>query len=612
VLAAAAMVTVLGAPEASAQRFQFAYGSPTCVESGLHGVKQLAGGGYVAVGESFQQPGAVCGTSDAYVAVTNAAGAQVWSITYQMGVNSRATDVLELANGDLIVCGYGTIGQPCHPGVSNDIFILHLAPNGGVVNWSTYGGSTSAEEAWKIIQTTVGDNITTFAGDYVVAGSSTNGNTPGNRGGYLLRVNAGLGFIWDHQYGTANNDDYFYGLDEVPANQAGAGDIVAVGGTTTPPAIGTDVFVARVNGNNGNIGLPPQNQSWTDFPNPIAGGVDEGRSVIVLRNGPNAGDIVIAGFTTGAPMPSISDEAFVLELGPDPCNQIANVFFGDNGPLPDRAYDLVEDANPTMAIGDVMVTGFTNIPGGFGQEDVFLQRVGTGPGMALVGPAGVYGGVGNDEGWSVGNAVNNNPLQGETPGYIANGFTASNNLIGAADPQQLYLIKTDVGLGSLCNNVLIPMPAGVAPNATLCGSALGPRIGLQCKPNISKLPWQWGNQLCYAFPQAHQGGGNGNDGAAGIDDAATITFNEGRMTSYPNPLRSGDVLNLRFELSAAATANITVSDIAGRETYRNQIAMGKGTELVPVSTERWTAGTYLVRVTVGTVTTTSHVAVMPK
>jgi hypothetical protein len=101
-------------------------------------------------------------------------------------------------------------------------------------------------------------------------------------------------------------------------------------------------------------------------------------------------------------------------------------------------------------------------------------------------------------------------------------------------------------------------------------------------------------------------------GIVGAENAATISFNEGGMTSYPNPLRGGDVLNLRFELTTEATADVVVSDITGRETYRNEVAIGKGSQLVPVSTDGWPTGTYLVRVTIGSVTATSRVVVLEK
>jgi len=602
-LAAAAIIVLAGSHDASAQQFEYAYGSANCVDGGLHGVQQLAGGGYVAVGESFQQPGGACGTSDAYVVVTNTAGAQVWSATYQVGFNSRATDVLELANGDLIVCGYGMLNQPCNPGsVSNDIFVLHLAPNGALLNANTYGSSTTSEEAWTIIETTVGDNINTFPGDFVIAGSSTNQNAPGMRGGYLLRINAGLGLIWDRQYGTANNDDYFYGVAEVPAGFNGAGDIVATGGSTSPPAIGTDIFTIRVNGNNATIGAAPQNESWTNFPAGPGQSVEVGRAVVILRNGRNAGDIVVAGYTSGAPAPSTNDEVFVVEFSPDPCKQIANVYFGDNGPLADRGYDLVEDANPT---GDVLVTGFTNLDACNNGSDVFLQRVSTGPGMGLVGPISLFGGNGPDEGWSVNNAANVSPT--ETPGYVVNGMTRSANLIGPLDPQQLYLIKTDLVLRTGCERQF-DCPRGSAPRSTQCSRAIGPFIGLQCVPPVPVIFWQSGVPVCPPQPppplnrQVIPG-----DGAVGNDEGATISFNNGLMTSYPNPLRGGDVLNLSFESNAGATAHVVVHDVSGRETYHNDVALETGAHLVPVSTDGWPAGTYLVQVTVGAATATSRV-----
>lgn len=603
-LAAAALISLFGVADVSAQRFEYAYGSANCIETGLHGVLQRGVGGYVAVGESFIGAGGACAnTSNAYVAVTNAAGAQIWSRTYLIGTNSRATDVLELGNGELVVCGYASIAAPCNPaGVSQDIFLMRLAPNGNVIAVNTYGGPTTDEQAWQLVRATVG-GAGVAVGDYIVAGWSTNQNAAGMRGGYLLRTTAGLALIWDQQYGTAPNDDYFLGVDEVPAGMGGAGDIVAVGGSTSPPAVNRDVFLVRVNGTNGTIGAAPQGQSLTNFPPAANNSSDEGRAVIVLRNGPNAGDLVVAGFTNGAPMPSVNEEAWVIEFGPNPCVQVGNVYFGDNGPLPDRANNLVEDANPPAGVASaVVVTGFTNIPGGFGQEDVFLHRVSTGAGIGLIGAGGVYGGQENDRGGAVANATRI-VANSETLGYIINGFTESNNLIGA-DPRQLYLLKTGTGLRTMCNDVLLDFPSGHAQNGTVCVNMIGPNIGLQCVPGIQWIAWNWANLLCYNFPKMVPQGGD--------ESEATMSFNEGRITSYPNPLRSGDVVNLRFELNEEATARVVVSDITGRETYRDDVVMGEGTQVVPLATNGWTAGTYMVRVTVDGVTATSQIVVLEK
>jgi hypothetical protein len=84
------------------------------------------------------------------------------------------------------------------------------------------------------------------------------------------------------------------------------------------------------------------------------------------------------------------------------------------------------------------------------------------------------------------------------------------------------------------------------------------------------------------------------------------------MTSYPNPLRGGDPLNLRFELDADASAHVVIGDIVGREVYRDDVAIGKGTQVVPISTDGWVTGTYLIRVTIGRSTATSRVVVVEK
>src|SRR5262249_50067638 len=151
---------------------------------------------------------------------------------------------------------------------------------------SRYGSPTSSEVGQKIIRAQVGNRINTFPGDFIIAGSTQNpslltSNQITQTDGYILRVSSTFTLVWDKQYGGAGGD-YFYGVDEVPPGQAGAGDIVAAGGSNSPPlAVGTDVFVVRANGNNGTLvsgsltNLPPNSLN------------EEARSIIILRNGPN-------------------------------------------------------------------------------------------------------------------------------------------------------------------------------------------------------------------------------------------------------------------------------------------------------------------------------------
>lgn len=577
----------------AAQQMQYHFGGPTCIESGLHGVKQLTGGGYVAVGES-ETPSS-CGGPDAMVVVTNANGTTVWAATYTIGTASRATDVVEdAANpGQLIVCGT-TTSPSCSP-LSRDIFIMRLGPGGAVMNLQLYGSANSDEEAWKIIQAQVplaGVNV----GDFIVAGSTRNPVPTGPRDAYLLRVNAALGLLWDWQYGNASSDDYFYGVAEVPAPGVNAGDIVAVGGSDMFNTPWTDVFVVRAGGATGAVGAAPQGIVWIDIP--IQSRNDEARSVVVMRNGPNAGDIVLAGFSNGTP--SASDEAIVMELAPN-LTLISSIYFGDNGAFNDRAMDLVEDAQSTSVTGDVMVTGFTNIGGGLGGSDVFLQQVSVGPGMATTPTSAIYGGNGNDEGWSLANATNIGI--GETPGYVVNGITQSSSLIGL-DPAQLYLIKTNATLGSACNQTSVTFAGGPVTASPNSGLTLTSSIGVSCGLTASPSYWPWGVQLCYVFPKPVFGGGT--------EDAATAALAEGSVASYPNPVRRGADLHLRFVMNADAAGALVVDDVLGREAYRTTLRVEKGDRAIAIPTASLSAGTYVARIVLDGTTTSLRFVVLDR
>lgn len=595
VAVAAAVLALAASPDLSAQRFQYHFGGAGCVDGGLHGVKQLAAGGYVAVGES-NTTSSGCGGPDALVVVTNPNGTTVWANTYPIGLSSRATDVVEdvLNPGQLIVCG--TTSFPSCNTISRDIFIMRLLPTGGVANLQVYGSTNGDDEAWKIIQTTLGGGITNV-GDFVVAGSTRNPVPTGPRDGYLLRVDGTLTLLWDWQYGIGSSDDYFYGVAEVPSWLPGFGDLVAAGGSDNLSMPQTDIFVVRASGVTGVVGAAPQNVAWIDVP--LQSLSDEARSVVVLGTGPYAGDIVMAGFSNGTT--STSDEVLVVETGPDPCNPLASVSFGDNAGLPDRGLDLVEDANPTSSTGDVVVTGFTNVAGGFGGSDVFLQRVSLGPTMALMAGSRVYGGNGTDEGWSVANATNNNSA--ETPGYIVNGITQSPNLIGG-DPGQLYLIKTDVTLGSLCNDVGVTFSGGPVTTVNTCGTVPATSINNSCGPVFPTVFSVPGFQLCYALPKPAVG--------SEAEGAVRMAFKEGTVSSYPNPVERGADLHLRFEMNAEASVGLAVSDLLGREVHRTTMHLAKGARTVPVPTASLPAGTYLARVTIGRASSTIGFVVLER
>src|SRR5690349_21087922 len=114
------VIGLLIGSEAAAQRFQYVYGNAGCNEAGRYGVKQVTTGGYITVGET----GCAGGGTDIYVVRTNINGTQMWAWSYSIGHNDTATDVIEDANGDFVICGVTDNGAPC--ALSRDMFILRL------------------------------------------------------------------------------------------------------------------------------------------------------------------------------------------------------------------------------------------------------------------------------------------------------------------------------------------------------------------------------------------------------------------------------------------------------------------------------------------------------
>jgi hypothetical protein len=622
-LAAVALLALfcgLAIVPAHAQRFQRSYGGGGAPgEEGRGGVTAVSTGGFIATGVSTT---GIAAGSDIYVVRTDNTGALVWSSTYSIGNTDEANDIIECANGDFVIVGYtDNVNSGCPP--SRDIFLLRIDPCGRVLWVNTYGTPFSDEIGWEVIEAQSGSPTQfppTNIGDLIVAGSTT--NTPfALRDGYLMRVTAGGGLIWDRQYDVASTDDYFYGLVEATFfNLLGVpDDIVAVGGSGT--TANTDGFMVRVSGTNGTIGAAPQNAS-------LYGGTasfEEFRSVCELRNGPAAtlGDLVAAGNSTVF-SPFGQPDALLVEYGVgNPCLFMSDQIFGDGGgPGADEAYWVRED--PFNPPGSVVVTGYVSLPGGLGGNDAFRHSFFTGP-LAPIAPPGpwIYGSTGTDRGWSVSPVFASFPCH--SPGYVIAGVTNSFNPVAGVN--ELYLIKSDVAgfTGSPTNPC--PFERNVPaiyqiPNLPLrCVSTTQRIIMRWCKPPIRRFCQQWQRFLCYDPDGTIAGFCPGQIcptcipstptpklvAAPAADDAAAM-----KLTSFPNPVTRGSDINLEYTASGDAVAIVTVTDMLGREIYAENSPQTAGTHTAVVSTKGWPVGSYLINVEVAGRSGSRHLEVIDK
>lgn len=593
---------------ASAQRWEDIYGGPNCVETGHNGVRRATEGGYIAVGETFSSTATCTSTnSDIYVVRTNNHGALAWSKSYNIGRIDKGTDIEEVltasgAPDGFVITGYtnhGNSGDNCPQ--SFDILILRIDRCGNVQWVRTYGGTTN-EYGWDILRATRGNGTTTNPGDYIVAGWT--GDAP-NRNGHIIRVTSAGNIIWGAVYlgSTGTTDDYFYAIDELTANTAFAGQVVAAGGTTRNATL--DCWLNRIDATA--TGAPLANAT---FGRTVSN--EDLRSVQELASGSRARDIVATGQTALTGTGSQPD-VYILETDPA-FVWVADRIVGTNA-VPDAGFYIREvPVSGSATASTVVVTGYLTPPAAitFGAQDAFLQRYQTGPNsLAPVTAAFIYGSTNFDQGWSVepvfasGTCITN--------GFIVAGVT-QNPAAAPNDPSQLYLFKTNATLGTGCQRSFSPANSQpIFPRILFTP----PTTVLQviCTPPIASVDRTWRQEVCplnadgtvvCAIPdcpppatkQNLMPGLSDNSGSSGS-----------AVNSYPNPVERGQIVTLECMLQRDDKVAIMVSDMAGIIVHGDIRDVAAGTSQLSLNTEGWSAGAYMIQVRIGRDTHTRRIIV---
>lgn len=489
-----AFIMGLGAGDLIAQRFEHTYGDPLYSEAGRGGVRPVRDGGYVAVGESFSRTEGT--TSDIYLVRTDNDGSLAWSLVYDIGGNDSATDIEEIledpdGNGGFIITGVTENLDPSACRKSRDLFLLRVDRCGNVSWVMTYGTEFTDEIGWDVIETRTGNPfIGTNRGDFVVAGSTTFRSGCG-RNGYLLRVTAGGGLIWDAVYdGPGGGNDYFYALDECLANQNDiTADIVVVGGTNSYSG-NYDAWIVRVDGDNG--GFTSNLHAAAAYGRE---GFEELRSVQELRFGCNRVGNIVATGSTSSGLPS--SDVYIIQTTQHPCEFVDDRTLGDADAHPDEGYSIREIPfnSGEMRAGDIVVTGYLTTSrdlGGHGGKDVFLQTY-LSDLTSLLPRTIVYGGSRTDWGWSVAPVA---PDDCRTAGLVVAGFTGSPDFIDPYDPQQLYFLKTDASRDDRCTALRYPAREGSPRFEPRCQLPNISKIGRQCKTGAERYCQYWWQQIC--------------------------------------------------------------------------------------------------------------------
>ncbi len=607
-LGAGALLAGFGATEASAQRFEYTYGGPRCVDAG-RGVVQVSDGGYITVGETHSRGDGTCldaTQTDVYVTRHEADGSLAWSQSYNIGGADYAFAVREVqydpsGQRGFIIVGYTDNGNYC--GSSNDLFLLRIDPCGNRIWANIYGSPDYEEWGWDVVEAaTSGDpSYGTRQGDFITAGYTTRSQSGNGRDGYMLRVSGSNGaVIWDAIYdGPGADDDYLQGVDEAPlSSPQPTGDIIAVGSSNSYHTGSYDGWIVRVDGNTGRF--------TTGFHGAAAyggTGFEELWSVQELEYGKYRGEIAAVGSSTTL---DGQGDVYVIHTSPNPCQFRDDLVFGDVGGLEDRGFSLREIPFPSQGAqpGDLVITGYMVAPAsrGFGNQDLFLARVTLGNMRLTPGPwVMLYGGANMDWGWSVSPVVDIYNPSCVTNGFVVAGFTNSPNRVAPGDPLQLYLIKTDENLYTTCTTRIYDVRE-TRLRQGYCGVPHIADLREWCEVGLEQECQYWETRICLDrdLPEecriercecSDDARKRNMEGAA---ETGAIS-----LSSYPNPVKSGGSITLNYTLSGSGEMKITVSDISGRNIYDKTVSDISGRGTIDISTKGWTSGTYIVNITSG-------------
>ena len=625
---ALAFISCLSIATVQAQQWQYVYGGDNSDEWGYNNIAPVEGtcagvGGYIAVGADDE--------GDVYVVRTDNNGAHTWEFTYDIrndGTDDVGYSIIELSDGSgFVVCG----GTGNHN--SPEAFLLKINCDGDEVWTKRYPADSGYSIAFDVIEATTGNGTTTNAGDLVACGSAVGPESGGasSLDGLIFRTTSTGTLIWHNNYksNTIREDEEFMQLIEATAigthsqGYLPTGDIIAVG--THISSInqnGSDYqgLVARVDGNNGTINSGgPLQQGMSSFG---YGSLDLPTndiflSVIELQNPSETGpaglpNVVVAGFgtkqnTTTNPPTIVSGKSnFLVKLRDgDPCDPTVESYVGIVN-YQDEAYDIVEipyATNPMDPINqwDLVITGRSNGPSSGASMDAHMLGINPGN-LAPIANAGmVYHPNSGDDDDEIGYSLNvvDNTLS-KTRGLIMCGWTTS-DWLNVSDTNDMYLVKTDLTLssGTTCEDDYDPNQWTNSPWSCLEESRGFPLDTIS--DSAAATARDWDDEACT----------NGSTGGKTVPGIGMVEETGYSIQTAPNPVRSGEALNVFFQgEEAPENIEISVANALGETIMQTSELQLNADGTLTINTNEWNAGAYFINIDDGSYSRTMRVVLV--
>lgn len=212
-------------------------------------------GGYAVVGYVKGEGPA---GDNIYVLKTDAAGTLLWKKPFGTGFDDRGTDILELADGSLVISGYQV-----NPNGKADVVVLKLDSDGAQQWYQAYGEAGVSERGMSLTHTSDGN---------IIVAAESQVSISDDKNIFVLRITDTDGTqLWSNTYGLTDiNGDP---STEIPRGvvSTSAGDLVLTGFTSS--VIGGAGFIMKIDGSGASDPL------WTRiFPNADFNDITNGAS----------------------------------------------------------------------------------------------------------------------------------------------------------------------------------------------------------------------------------------------------------------------------------------------------------------------------------------------
>lgn len=204
-------------------------------------------GGYAVVGYVKGEGPA---GDNIYVLKTDAFGTLLWKKPYGTGFDDRGTDILELPDGNLVICGYQTDAN-----AKADLVVLKLDSDGAQIWTNLYGDIAFSEKGTGIARTPDGD---------IVVVAEKQENISADKDAYVIRINStDGGLVWENTYGLSN--DFGEPGSELPRAivSTATGDLIMTGFTSA--ITGGAGYLMKIDGNGDNTPLWVRTFPNSDF-----------------------------------------------------------------------------------------------------------------------------------------------------------------------------------------------------------------------------------------------------------------------------------------------------------------------------------------------------------